>query len=66
MIVSPWCRVLVFQEMPYRCIPCRIVSHVVPVSVLHRFQFQTLCSIEALMTLCWLNPSRQKLPPFKL
>ena len=28
--------VLVFQEMPYCCVSCRIVSRVVPMSMLHR------------------------------
>ena len=36
MVVFPQYRVLVFQEIPYCCVLCRIVSHVIPVSMLHR------------------------------
>ncbi|KAK7853292.1 hypothetical protein CFP56_036132 [Quercus suber] len=34
--------------------------------MLELFQFPTLCSLLALTTMSWLNPSRQMLPLFKL
>ena len=45
MVVSSPCRVLIFQEISYHYVPCRIVSHVVPVSVLHRLGYGVLIQI---------------------
>ena len=36
MVVSPQYCVLVLQEILYRCVSCRIVSRVIPVSMLDR------------------------------
>ena len=41
MVIFSQYRVLVFQVMSYRCVLCRIVFCVVPVSVLHRQQVPT-------------------------
>jgi hypothetical protein len=34
MVISSPCRVLVFQEMSYHHVSCRIVSRIVPVSII--------------------------------